>query len=106
MSKLFFFKQERCGKRLYLDEVVYLATEGNYTKVYLTYGSTVTLCCSLKSLLGKLPGDLFTQIHRSTIVALQYITEIHNEYVMTPLKQLPVAKQFRKPLRDRIDWLE
>lgn len=59
-----------------IRDINYIEAFGNYTKVYLHDGKLSITYNSIKSWDGRLPEDVFIQIHRSTIVNLLNVTKI------------------------------
>ncbi|OYU97018.1 MAG: hypothetical protein CFE21_01645 [Bacteroidetes bacterium B1(2017)] len=66
-SKLTFIK---------IQDINYIEAFGNYTKIYMNDGKLSITYNSIKNWDGRLPGDVFIQIHRSTIVNLLNVTKI------------------------------
>lgn len=57
------------------SQIHYLTAENYYTRVYTTEGAFV-MRKPLKSFYDLLPQDIFKKIHRSTIVNVNYVTEL------------------------------
>lgn len=66
-SKLTFIK---------IQDINYIEAFGNYTKIYMNDGKLSITYNSIKNWDSRLPGDVFIQIHRSTIVNLLNVTKI------------------------------
>ena len=56
-----------------IREIVYLESEGEYVRMHLADGSTITTLFRLKNMEAELPADSFMRIHRSYIVNLRRI---------------------------------
>jgi two-component system, LytTR family, response regulator len=104
----------RKGERLIiLDplEVVYFYAESKYTFA-VTSKEEHILDYTLQQLREWLPSASFLSIHRSYLVNLNWIAELHRGFgggllcrLKSPLnKDLPVSRSLIKPLRDRLHF--
>uniref|UniRef100_UPI002931EF0A LytR/AlgR family response regulator transcription factor n=1 Tax=uncultured Flavobacterium sp. TaxID=165435 RepID=UPI002931EF0A len=86
-----FVKCERKMVKLFLDEIDYFESQGNYLLIY-----TATDCYktyqSITEMEDKLPEGLFLRIHRSFLVAIKKITSYNTNTVNIQNKQLPVGR--------------
>jgi two-component system LytT family response regulator len=57
-------------------DITHIEAFGNYTKVYTVDKKMSVTYNSVKSWLSKLPDDIFIQIHRSTVVNMEYVNGI------------------------------
>lgn len=71
------FELTRGGNKYFCEpvQIQLLAAENYYTKLYTTEGIFV-MRKSLKSFLDVLPQDMFKKIHRSTIINVNYVSEL------------------------------
>ncbi len=58
------------------DIMVVVSIGGNYTRVHLTDNSKPTVRRTMKEWADMLPGDLFFQIHRSSIINLNFLESV------------------------------
>ena len=56
-----------------ISDIVYLESEGEYVRMHLIDGSTITTLFRLKNMEAALPADTFMRVHRSYIVNLRRI---------------------------------
>lgn len=56
-----------------IAEILYLESEGEYVRLHLADGSTITTLFRLKNMEASLPRDSFMRVHRSYIVNLRCI---------------------------------
>lgn len=86
-----FVKCERKMVKLFLDEIDYFESQGNYLLIY-----TATDCYktyqSITEMEDKLPEGLFLRIHRSFLVAIKKITSYNTNTINVKNKQLPVGR--------------
>ncbi|MDZ4666783.1 MAG: LytTR family DNA-binding domain-containing protein [bacterium] len=59
-----------------IQDINYIEAFGNYTKIYMNDGKLSITYNSIKNWDGRLPSDVFIQIHRSTIVNLLNVSKI------------------------------
>lgn len=62
------------------DDIVFIKAESEYSSVYLDTGEKLFVRKLLKYWEEKLPEEKFLRIHRSTIVNLEYIKTIENNF--------------------------
>ncbi|MHC0440185.1 LytR/AlgR family response regulator transcription factor [Flavobacterium sp. 3-210] len=86
-----FVKCERKMIKLFLEEIDYFESQGNYLLIY-----TATDCYktyqSITEMEDKLPEGLFFRIHRSFLVALNKITSYNTNNINIKNKQLPIGR--------------
>lgn len=82
--------------RIILDEIVYLAADGDYCELWL--GEKKYLSSEpLKKWLELLPQENFYRVHKSYIVNTKYIHKISgNQICMTDNKVLPIGRAYRE----------
>lgn len=88
------------------DEIMYIESEGRYTKVYLIDGSMIVTTKNLKELTEQFKGTLFVRIHRSFIINLTFINKYSkgvDSYVQLENKtRIDVGKKFKENLSEAI----
>ena len=102
----FYIKTGNSYKKINWKEVVYLATDGNYTKVFTEAGGTFLLRSSLqKTLKLFLPPafkDHFLQINRGEAIQDSYIQEIKGNAIYTRLRTFTIKDSFEKDLKQKL----
>ena len=93
----FIFVRSGAGMiRIQLDDVLYIQSFMDYSKVHLSQGGTVIVSMPLKAMLEKLPHEKFIRIHRSYIVAVSQIQYIgKNKIVLFSNVGLPVSRSYK-----------
>ena len=87
--------------KIIIDDIYYLEADRNYCQVH-TKANTYLLVNTLKNMEDKLPAEQFQRIHRSFIVNLKHVDEVALSHVMVENKTLPLSKELRKNLLDRL----
>ena len=88
-----FVKCERKMLKLYLDEIDYFESQGNYLLIY-----TETDCYktyqSITEMEEKLPEGLFCRIHRSYLITITKVTQFNSRTVTIKNKTLPIGRLY------------
>ena len=88
-----------------IADIVYLESEGEYVRMHLADGSTITTLFRLKNMEAALPADSFLRVHRSYIVNLRAIKAYvkgriflndSNEYI-------PIGESYKEAFQAYID---
>ena len=104
-SKDFFFiNTGKQKQRVVFDELLYVEGEGNYVR-YVTKTAQYLVRSSIKATLALLPSARFVQIHRSYIVALQWIDKIEDNHVHIGSKKMAISATYREDFLRVIDSL-
>jgi two-component system, LytTR family, response regulator LytT len=86
--------------RIPTADIVVLKAEENYTAINLINQRPRMVRQFLTDLQQQLPDDQFIRIHRSYLVNINHITEIHSQHVVIRNFQLPIGRTHRHLLRD------
>lgn len=88
-----FVKCERKMVKLFLDEIDYFESQGNYLMIYTETNSYKTHQ-SISEMEEKLPDGLFCRIHRSFLVSINKIKCFSTNTVQLKEKQLPIGRLY------------
>ena len=99
-----FVRHHEVMVKIIIDDIYYLEADRNYCQVY-TKANTYLLVNTLKNMEDKLPVEQFQRIHRSFIVNLKHVDEVALSHVMVENKTLPLSKELRKDLLDRLKMI-
>ena len=103
----FFIKQNNLLRKIPINKVLWIKTEGNYSFIYTTTKKYI-LKLSLKKVLEQLPADYFVQIQRAYIIALSKIEDIDmgaNQVIINK-KRLPLGRNYKEALFSRLQILK
>ena len=94
-----FIRHEGAFLKLKLDEIEYVAADGNYCYLY-NEGQKIVLKSSLKSLRGIFSEASFLQAHRGLLVNFQKIKEVNFKEGTVQLSEelLPIGNGYRKEI--------
>ena len=88
-------------KFLQINDIVYLKADNNTTDFFLKDGSMITSYKTLKSFEAELPS-IFTRIHKSYMVNINYIDKIHFSKFHCSLKYTKTIIPFSKTLKSKM----
>lgn len=86
-----FAKCERKMLKLYLDEIDYFESQGNYLLIH-TESECFKTYQFISEMIKKLPEGLFCRIHRSFLIAIKKITAFNSSSVFIKNKELPIGR--------------
>lgn len=81
--------------KIVYDDIVYLEGLDDYVKIHLIDGKKITARISMKSILEKLPENLFLRVHRSYIVPIKNIKSIQNKVLYLDELEIPIGDTYR-----------
>ncbi|WP_163407313.1 LytR/AlgR family response regulator transcription factor [Flavobacterium ajazii] len=99
-----FVKCERKMLKLFLDEIDYFESQGNYLMIYTETNSYKTYQ-SISEMEEKLPEGLFCRIHRSFLVAISKIVSFNGNIVQVKDKQLPIGRLYNSAVSNSLNSL-
>ena len=87
-----------------IREIVYLESEGEYVRMHLADGSTITTLFRLKNMEAELPADSFMRIHRSYIVNLRRIKSfVKGRVFLSDTDCVPIGENYKEAFQQYID---
>lgn len=106
MLKPFFVWQNKLLKRIDPGQVMYLKTEGNYTKIFLSDQTYYLVRSSLSGALKKLPPEMFIKIHRSLVASIYFIDDIAKDHLIVGGGPIPVSRKYYKTAIRQLNIIE
>jgi DNA-binding LytR/AlgR family response regulator len=88
-------------RKINLSEILFFEGTGNYIKIHTSKGSIMTLQ-SMKEMLSNLDETRFFRIHKSYIIAFQFVDSFETHQVRIGDQTIPVGAVYRQAFRD---WL-
>lgn len=97
----FFLKETRGFTRLNYDEVIYIESMGDFSKVYTSLGKHVTLV-NLKNLEKQLPKQ-FIRVHKQFIINIDQITTVTSTEIQLKNQDIvPISFVHKQLLMDKV----
>ena len=101
-EEFFFIKCDSRLEKIFTADVLFIEAKGNYISVqtkdkkYITY-------LTFKGISAQLPAQLFVQVHKSFLVAVQAITSLELASILVGGHELPLSKSYKQEVLDRIE---
>lgn len=90
------------------EEIIFLAADANYTRIYFSNGRKTIQARTLKSIEGQFSDTGFFRTHKSYLVNLQFFKEVHWDkakpfMVLSNDYRVSIARRKRSTLRRALD---
>lgn len=99
-----FVRSKNSMVKLLVQDILYVEAERNYTRIF-TKVKEYVLTMTLKTLEVKLPPAHFLRIHRSFMINVSQIDEVHENYVVITNKTIPLSKAHKEELAKRLNLM-
>ena len=87
-----------------ISDIVYLESEGEYVRLHLADGSSITTLFRLKNMEAALPSDSFMRVHRSYIVNLKYTRAyVKGRVYLSETEYVPIGENYKEAFQAYID---
>ena len=87
-----------------IADIVYIESEGEYVRMHLCDGSTITTLFRLKNMEAALPSEQFMRVHRSYIVNLQAIRSyVRGRIFLSDTEYVPIGENYKEAFQNYID---
>lgn len=99
----FFIRESHGITKLRYADVLYIESQGDFSKLCTVDNETHLTWVSLKYLDDQLPSATFKRIHKQFIVNLQHVVTITgNSILLTYKKMIPLGMMYKQTLLDQI----
>lgn len=103
-SNYIFVRADNKSVKVRLDDIFFIEAMSEYVKIHFKDGSSIMTFMSIKLMVDSLPASRFMRVHRSYIVALEVIDNMHrSEIVLSDGTILPVSASYKEDLQHYID---
>ena len=87
-----------------IAEIIYLESEGEYVRMHLADGSTITTLFRLKNMETALPAESFMRVHRSYIVNLRALKAyVKWRIFLSDNEYIPIGENYKEAFQAYID---
>lgn len=87
-----------------IADIVYIESEGEYVRMHLNDGSTITTLFRLKNMEAALPSEQFMRVHRSYIVNLRAIRSyVRGRIFLSDTEYVPIGENYKEAFQNYID---
>ena len=101
----FFIRETRQYVKVRFNDVLYIESARNYSKIY-TRTTTHMVLVGMRRLLEALPPDQFCRIHRAWIISLDALTAFDHEIARVGEREIPIGESYRKELEKRVPIIQ
>ena len=104
-----FIRHKDIWKRVELEDVICLKTEGNYTTLNFRNKASYVARSTMAGALKRLPEELFVRTDRSHAASIYHITAIHKdklELIMSDKSRIPFSKNMYKQILKQLTVFE
>ena len=87
-----------------IAEIIYLESEGEYVRMHLADGSTITTLFRLKNMETALPAESFMRVHSSYLVNLRAIKAyVKGRIFLSDNEYIPIGENYKEAFQAYID---
>ena len=95
----FFIKETQGITKLKYNDVVFIESMGDFSKIHTLHTNTHIVLSGLKNLELQIPENIFKRVHKQYIVNLNYVATISSADVLLHDKRtIPLGQQYRQQL--------
>lgn len=106
MAHQSFFITGKSGiQRICFDEIIYIESDRNYSKV-VTTKNTFVVCKAICQLHKMIPADIFHRVHKSYIISVNHISFFQKGFVMLGTREIPIGVRYFKQFINSIPYLK
>ncbi len=86
-----------------IGDILYIESEGEYVRLHLADGTTITTLFRLKNMETALPAESFMRVHRSYIVNLRAIRSyIKGRIYLSETEYVPIGENYKEAFQNYI----
>lgn len=87
-----------------IADIIYLESEGEYVRMHLSDGTTITTLFRLKNMETALPAEMFMRVHRSYIVNLRWIKGyVRGRIFLGETEYVPIGENYKETFQQYVD---
>ena len=102
LNQSLFVKQKKLFIKVKFEDILYIKSDHVYVEIFSKDNHKYLVRGSLNEYISKLDSN-FVRIHRGHIINLKHITVIDQDYVKIGNQQVPIGKNYREELLQRIN---
>lgn len=99
----FFIRESHGITKLKYADVLYIESQGDFSKLHTTDSETHLTWVSLKYLTDQLPSVTFKRVHKQFLVNVNHVTTITgNSILLSHKRMVPLGLMYKQPLLEQI----
>ncbi len=91
--------------KIALEDIAFVQAKGNYVLIARQKDEDLMVHTTMKKIIEKLPASIFHKVHRSYIVNVNKIVDIEDSSIVIGRSVIPIGKEQRNKLLDRLHLL-
>ena len=100
-QEFIFIRSDRKMVKVNFDSIIYIESLSDYIKIHTTNTTLITRE-TISNIEAKLPKSNFLRIHRSFIIAINFIESYTNEFIEINKKDLPISRTYKESVLQRL----
>jgi len=96
-----YMKVEQRMHRVNFEEILYAQGLRDYVLLYLD-NNKVTILQTMKGLMDMLPNGSFVRVHKSYIVAINKVEQIHKDHIVINNTMIPIGEFYKEDFLSRV----
>lgn len=93
------FKTDYTSQIVHLKDIQYIEGYDDYLKIHRVNSSPLVVRMTFKTIIDKLPGEIFVRIHRSYVVSILFIKKFNSNRIEIGERQIPVGALYKGNLK-------
>ena len=89
------FKTDYTSQIVHLKDIQYIEGYDDYLKIHRVNSSPLVVRMTFKTIMTKLPSDVFVRVHRSYVVSKFFISKFNSNKIQIGDKQIPVGALYK-----------
>ncbi len=91
-----FFKADKKIYKFYFKDIFFIEGSGNYVKIHTENATPLMVLEKLSDLEDKLPQSQFIRVHKSYIINLTQIQQMHGNVIKFKNKEVPISATYKQ----------
>lgn len=93
------FKTDYTSQIVHLKDIQYIEGYDDYLKIHRVNSSPLVVRMTFKTIIDKLPSEIFVRIHRSYVVSKLFIKKFNSNRIEIGERQIPVGALYKGNLK-------
>ncbi len=97
----FFIKDNKGISKVEVNQVLYIESMGDFSKIYTTDKKNIIMLVGLKNAEAQLQEKQFIRVHKQYLVNTQHINQVlTNEIILSNQESIPLSSAYKQALND------
>jgi len=105
MSGFFFIRKDKATYKVFLDDILYIESIGDYLKIHTT-NHMHTVYQTLKKMSRRLPDHQFCRVHKSFIIPIKKIDSILGNIIKIDSHVIPIGSTYKKEFNEALSQFQ